>query len=406
MDRIPHSWLVAAHGWLHGLHGFVNAALAAIMSFVLALFSTAGTKVVHTTGELHRAVATSKGGARILLAPGEYAFFIDKTARNFGPAGLTITSQDLSHPAVVSGVNVSNWRHVIFSDLIVRYSVEQNGMFDVGSSDHITLDHLDIDGGGSKGIGVNMGYGCSFCTLQNSIIHDLSGGVVVNGTQLTGYPNATFTPNAGPVLISHNEVYNNTDDGIHGGYANRTTMVHNTFHDMINPGDGSHADAIQFEGLHYGAHYTMDDEVVTDNLIYQGKSDYGMQGVFLHGDNKADQFNRPVIARNTVCVAGQHNGVFLSGGVDFSVKDNYVVGQMTMKVFVHESLRGVVAGNTTNNLDVFENQGVTVGQNILLPAPADCAAALAHAAQTGAGAGPHASLGPRRPGAAPGPAQR
>jgi nitrous oxidase accessory protein NosD len=164
---------------------------------------------------------------------------------------------------------------------------------------------------------------------------------------------------------------------------------------MIDPKDGSHADAIQFENLPYGTHYPMDDEVITDNWFYQGESNYGMQGVFLHGGQSPEQMlHRAVIERNTVCIAGQFNGVFLSGGVDFSVKDNYVVGQKSMKVFVQQGTNGVVSGNTTNNVDVGANNNVTIGKNNTIGVPRDCTLAAAHAAQTGAGAGPRATLGP------------
>lgn len=393
--KLPHSWLSAIHGWVHVAHGFLRSVLAAVLGFIPAHFARAEIMVVHSTAELHAAVNKAKSGDKILLAPGQYSNFKDQISRSFAPSGLTITSQTPGAPASISGVNIFHWQYVTFSNLVVTNAPEQNGVFSLRDANYATLDHLDLDGGGARGIGVNIGEGCTHCTVQNSLIHDVGGGFSITGTQLSGYPNMTAIPNPGPVLISNNEIYHNRDDGIHGTYSNHTTVVHNTFHDMADPGDGSHPDAIQFENLPYGVHYPMDDEVIVDNWFYQGESKYGMQGVFLHGGQSPEQkFHRAVIERNTVCIATQYNGVFLTGGVDFSVRDNYVVGQIAMKIVVGQGLNGVVSGNTSNGLALADNSKVTETKNKTIGVPRDCALATSHAIQTGAGATARATLGP------------
>jgi hypothetical protein len=375
----------------------LRAALLACSLLTGPGVALAKTTVVTTTPQLKAAIAAAVSGDVIRLAPVKFAFFMVEKPQDFGPAGITITSQFPDRPASIAGLNLGNWSHVTISHLIVTWSVEQNAIIDLAADSHISLDHLDMNGSGATGpepviVGTSSGLNilgkCVECSLTNSLIHNTLGGITLSGDR-TGP--RSYEPNPGPVLVSNNEIWNINGDGIYGVYSNKTTISHNTIHDFVDPKDGSHADALQFEN----DAAPIDDLTVTDNWFYSGASTYGFQGIFLIGYPGFGPLNRLDVQRNTVCSTGQHNGLYITGAKNFVVKDNYISSGYAMKIHIYESDAGAIENNAADSIDMAKNTNVSEKKSSVIRVPRDCALAAAHAAAMAAGATPRNTLGPQ-----------
>ena len=99
---------------------------------------------VSNTAELEASLSSAHGGDTILLQPGTYSGFgLDN--KSFG-SGVTISSADPTHQAVLTNFNMSNVQGVTFSHLNFQVVLPSYSAFNVYSSQHITFDQVHMYG--------------------------------------------------------------------------------------------------------------------------------------------------------------------------------------------------------------------------------------------------------------------
>jgi hypothetical protein len=353
----------------------------------------AATTVVSSISALQTALNTRVSGDIIQVAPGTYTQLQDSTSRNYGPAGITITSQFPTNPAVIGGLNIKNWHFVNFTQMKITPWFTQNAMIDLQSSSDMVFDHVEVYDPawnpitqGSPGNTVVMGVGTvARVSFTNSLIHDGGGGVALVGSNST-------TVNPGPISFTNVEFYNFYHDMVHAALSSNVTFTHTHFHDVFDSGD--HADFMQFED---NAHFQDMANITAQDSLFDNPNpaSIGAQGPFLHGIGtvypSGTFFTNAQYLRNVVCVVGQVNALFLTQGINYTIQDNYVSSVSSQHINV-VGTGGTVTGNTSNGISVTDPSPVNISNNPVIASPSDCAAAYAVAAATGAGTSGH--LGP------------
>ena len=150
---------------------------------------------VSNTTQLQAAINTAADGDVISLASGTYSGMniFNKSFAN----GITITSADSAHPAVLNAMNMNGSSGITISN--IEFSEVNPGAqygFRIGSSQNITLDHLNIHGpsGFANYQNVNpvMIQNSDGVTLSNSEIHDANMAVSVLGSDHVTVSNNYF----------------------------------------------------------------------------------------------------------------------------------------------------------------------------------------------------------------------
>jgi hypothetical protein len=280
---------------------------------------------VNSVTELTNALKTVHAGDVIQLAAGTYnAVAINNL--HFDGAGVTITSADQGHEAVINGLAVSGSSGLSFNHLDVGLGT--SGIVSVGNnSSDIAFSDLTIQGSGlTQGVGV-MVRNSTDVSVSHSDFSQLSSGMGM--LQSSG------------VTISNNSFHEIATDGIVGGDVSNVTVSGNTFTNFYPP-SGAHPDAIQFFG---DATTQCSNILVEDNVITRGAGD-PIQGVFIENTNHIE------ITGNAMS-GTMYNGISVSGTSDALISDNFLQGYTDMGTWI--MTRGGSA-----NVSVIDNTVPTV----------------------------------------------
>jgi Ca2+-binding RTX toxin-like protein len=320
------------------------------------------TTVANSNG-LVAALNTAHSGDTIQLAAGTYSTLLLQNY-NFAGAGVTITSADPAHQAILTGMTLRNDTGFNISN--VEMTVNPAGAdnpFQIASSTNINLNHLNVhgslDGNPQDDVGGMIIRDSSNVTLSNSEFQQLHWAVTqLNDTGLT---------------ITNNNFHDIRTDGIRGGGSSNVTISHNAF-SSFSPVAGDHADAIQFWTTNTTA--SAHDITISDNVITRGSGD-AFQGIFMRDDVGNLPFQNVQISGNLVS-GGLYNGIVVQGGTHVAITGNEVIGLADQPSWI--DVRGDSNVTLANNQATqFLNDGstnVTATNDTTIATPTDGGKAL------------------------------
>jgi hypothetical protein len=293
-----------------------RAGLIALLLALAALVpagATAGTVRVTSDAELSAALAASRQGDVIQLAPAAYSTVI-VTGRG-GPAGdLTLQGEP---GASIAGMTISGSQRIVVSGLAVAPAAAR-ALISVATSSNVTFRGLNVDGG-AGGAGAAM-----------DLAATATGVVIIDSTFLhcsSPYCIRTSAPDA---VIQHNtfDALDDTDavHGFGGGVIRGNRMDHALPH-----GEGNHNDFIQIgaggpwtiDGNWFGVRTSgaasiwldpingglIHDAVISNNIV-TGHEAGQYVGIFVGGDGtSADLLPRNISLINNTVVSGLSNSL-------------------------------------------------------------------------------------------------
>ena len=313
---------------------------------------------------LASALKAAQDGDTISLSAGEYVM-TNKIQGVSYAQGITITSADVNHQAVVDGVYFQNASGVTLSNLQIKVDPRQTVAVIVQDSDHVTLDHLDIVGtavGVGSGVRVNGG---TQVVISNSEVHNLSGGITLS--------------NSDAVSVLNNRIHDIEVDGVQS-LGSSDVKVSGNFFTNFYPKAGDHSDAIQFVGSAVQAH----DITITDNTYVRGVGLANTQGIFMgdEGGTAAPNYENVTIAGNTI-VGAVYHGISVYGADHLDLNHNTVEGYVdqTSWIMVTDSTHSTETDNIATTLNPgVGNVGLVTSGNTTIAAGAvgDTAVLTAH----------------------------
>lgn len=264
---------------------------------------------VQNTAGLQAALSMAVAGETIQLTAGTYSG-VSIGGYNYGGAGVTITSADASHHAVITSLSVNGSSGLHFTNLEFSfpkaasdagtgaYGVQVNGSQNISfdhDSFHGVLDHdptLDI-----RGLLLAQD---SNISVTNSEFQQLNVGIHdLNVNQLT---------------ISGDNVHDIRADGIESSGTSHLIITDNSFSNFWPVGTpitgGDHADAVQFFTQPGQAPNT--DISVTNNVMVQGEGK-NFQDVFVQDMTAGSSPYKNVTISGNLIVGGSVNAIFVGG---------------------------------------------------------------------------------------------
>ncbi len=324
---------------------------------------------VSSSAALASALKTVHDGDTIQLTAGEYT--LSKLQSMSFASGVTITSADPAHQAVLDGVNMQNVSGLTLSNLEVKVDDKLGAaiILSGGNNDHFT--NLNIHGTGvGDGVGVRV-VGTNL-TLANSNIHDVGSGINIS--------------NSDAIAVTGNQIHNVQIDGIGVVGTSDIAISGNSFTNFY-PVAGNHSDAIQF--LTAGTTKAAHDITITNNTYVRGAGEASTQGIFLGNEAKIN-YENVNISGNTI-IGAIYNGIAVTDVDHLSLTHNTVQGytDITSEIFVTGATNSSLASNSANNFITTANPSLTItGDTVIKQAAIGDTSALTSAPTAAATSAP------------------
>jgi hypothetical protein len=269
------------------------------------------TFTVNNTIALNAALKTAHAGDTIQLGAGSYSGVV---INNFNVGGgITITSKDPKHVAVLTDLKVTGSSGLNFTNLEFSFAAaaDEKGTNALGikvesSSDihfrsdsiHGTLDHNPL----------NDVVGLSFKQVSN---------VSVENSEFQQLRVAITEGKSTGVTITGNNFHDIRVDGVDNTASTNVVISGNNFSNFHHTA-GDHSDAIQF--FTYGQTVGSSNITIADNVIVQGQGEV-MQGIFLQDEVGSLPFKNVTIQNNMI-VGGNWNGLMVKNAQNVTVTGN------------------------------------------------------------------------------------
>ena len=289
--------------------------------------------VVSDVSGLTAALRSAQSGDTILLNGGTYnGHYLQHLSF---PTGVTITSVDPAHRAVLDYVNLSDVHGLTFSNLEFLASQPNYAGIEVDNSSELHFDrvyiHGSLDGNsGNDANGMRVLYS-SNVSLTNSELEQLGRGSIFGITS--------------GVHVSGNHIHDIRTDGLDFAEVSYVKILNNLIHDIVlAPGD--HPDGIQFwtSGTTHASH----DILISGNVILRGGGGW-TEGIFLYDEVGTLPYQRLTITDNLIVGTG-YNAIRVIGAKDLVVSGNQLVSfaDDPMKTFfLLERSDSVVSSNNS-----------------------------------------------------------
>ena len=265
------------------------------------------TVTVNSTSALKSALASAQAGETIQLAAGTYTgVTIAKANLN----GVTITSADPSHRAVITGMTVSNSSGITFSNLDFSFAkaTSQAGINAFGvqltGSQNVTFDHDGfhgpLDNDPTLDIrGLNLAQDTNV-KVTNSEFQDLYVGI--HNLNTTG------------VTITGDNFHDIRSDGIDNSGVSNLNITDDTFSNFWRVGEpasgGDHGDAVQFFTQ---AGQSVNQNInVSNNVFVQGQG-LNFQDIFVQDMTAGAVPYKNVTINGNLIVGGSYNAIWVGG---------------------------------------------------------------------------------------------
>ncbi|WP_293907895.1 right-handed parallel beta-helix repeat-containing protein [Phenylobacterium sp.] len=271
---------------------------------------------IDSTAGLLAALKVAQGGDVLLLAPGVYSG-LNLNHMSYGQ-GITITSADPAHPAVITDFNLVNvagmtFSHVEFATL--DHTGDSDGgdkfwAFKVGRSDDIHFYDVKVHGS-LDGDSTNDAEGLQVRDSSN---------ISVVGCEFQQLERGLAIGQTYNVVVTDNNAHDLRSDGFDFAEVSNVVLTGNTFRNF-SPNAIDHPDAIQFwtSGTKTPSH----DIMISGNVIFRGDGAY-TQGIFLRDQIGTLPYQRVTIADNLIVGTG-YNGIRIQGATDLTLRGNQLV---------------------------------------------------------------------------------
>ena len=305
----------------------------------------ATTTTISDSSALWAALKFAHAGDTVLMAPGNYSLLRLDGANIAG--GVTVTSLDADHPAVIAGLNITNSSGLTFSNIEVTVDARTGFAIMLGSDSNMRFDHINLHGAAVGDGSAVMVRNSTNVTVSNSDIHDLTTGL--NHLNSTG------------VTFANNTLHDIQADGIRGGGSSNVTITGNHFTNF-KPQPADHPDAIQFwtTNTTTAAH----DIVITDNVFVRGTGG-AIQGIFVGNENQITYQN--VTITGNAIIGGMYHGISLTNGANVIVQNNLVEGfrDMTSWIMLNKTINATLTNNQATDYNYnATNTGLTNTGNV------------------------------------------
>jgi parallel beta-helix repeat protein len=320
--------------------------LAASMLFIdgLAASASADTPMddasVQSPDRIWGQIKQAQPGQTVEVAPGTYAP-LKLDGMKF-PRGITITSADKSHPAVIKGLNVTRSEGLTFKSIEFVVNPAVGFAVMLGSDNDIRFDHVAFRG-------ASVGDG-------NAIMVRNSSNVSVTGSEVHHLGTGINHLNSDHLTFSDNFVHDIQSDGIRGGGSSFVTISGNRFTDFF-PKPQDHPDAIQFwtRATSSPTH----DLAITDNIYVRGSGER-IQGIFVGNEDRIP-FQNVDIERNKI-LGGMYHGISIGYGDNITIKNNVVRGydDMTSWIMMHHTTNSSISDNEATTFQLKDSNSSLV----------------------------------------------
>lgn len=307
--------------------------------------------VVSTVAQLNSALASAHGGETIRLAPGVYSGLGTKEL-NYA-SGVTITSADETHPAVITPFYLSKSANITFSH-IEFFTAGSNDPqpFRVYHSKSISYIHDNFHGDLGVPPSSESCTGIRFFSSEN---------ISMTENDFSRLRVGIVNDNVSGGVFSDNSFHDMRSDGMDTIESNHILITNNVFTDF-EPADGDHPDAMQFWG-NRGTTTSPHDFTVDGNLVARG-SGRPIQGVFMGGDFIPYQ---DVIISNNIVVGGHYNAIAVGGAENLKILSNIVAAYSDYGSFIRmQRITGLtVTHNAAHRYLFADDSKVTQSANAL-----------------------------------------
>jgi Ca2+-binding RTX toxin-like protein len=316
------------------------------------------TTQVDSTAALISALQHAQGGDVILLAAGTYS---GASINGLSiPGGVTVTSADAAHQAVLTNFNILNSQGLTFSNVELFAQGTSGFTFQVKASSDIHFDNITLHGSldddpSNDASGLQV-MGSSNITITNSDFTQLARGMAVS----------TSTD----VTIENNYIHDIRSDGMDFAQVGNVRILHNILKDF-SPATGDHPDAIQFwtQGTTAPSH----DILISGNLITRGDGTGGAQGIFMGDELGTMHFQRVTISDNLLLGTGL-NALRINGATGLTLSNNDLVtfaGQDKTYILIQNADGVTATGNESIMYGWDKVTGLTQSGNITTVAVVD-----------------------------------
>jgi Ca2+-binding RTX toxin-like protein len=260
---------------------------------------------VGSTASLEAALGHAHAGDTIQLQAGQYDGLVIKYA-NF--SGVTITSADPSHPAVISSFDMTNVTGLTFRNVELLANTGVNFDFNVRNSADVHFDHVNVHG-----------------SLDNNPANDPEGIEFTNSSNVS-ITNSVFQQlgrgagafSSSNVQMTGNTVHDMRSDGFDFAQVDHVTVSGNNFTNFF-PVAGDHPDAIQFWTL--GTTAASHDITISNNVVTEGHGTVGSQGIFFKDEVGTLAYQNVTISGNLI-QGGYTNGIRLDHANGLNINNN------------------------------------------------------------------------------------
>jgi hypothetical protein len=324
-----------------------------------------GDAAVDSPSALEAALASAHAGQTIRLAPGVYPELVIHDLKG----GVTITSADPAHPAVINGLKMSGVDGVALTELEFSFpeAQDEQGTNRFGAmvtdSNDIRFDHDHFHGVLGK-VAVMDIKGMQIVSSQH---------VVVSNSEFQALRVGLHNKQNRYVTITGNNFHNIRVDGIDNGDTSDEVVSGNNFSEFHRMGEqptgGDHGDAIQFWT---SKAESAENITISDNVVVQGAG-RNNQGIFVQALPRGGQpFKHVTIERNLI-VGGSPNAIGVNGAEDVKITDNMVVAlagaPLTPSIRI-QNTDGVVLANNSSAEYALKRNNARMSENGDRPAGA------------------------------------
>jgi Ca2+-binding RTX toxin-like protein len=317
---------------------------------------TMSTMNVTNTAELQLALKAAQAGDAILLAAGTYSGL---SISNLNIAGtVSITSQDLSRPAILKPFTISGSSGLNFSNL--EFSADGftgYNSYIVQNSNNIHFKNLDIHGSQNSDLSKSVTTG--FFVRNSS---DVS----IKDSEFQYFKVGISNATSNNVTYSGNNFHNLRTDGINFSGSSYVQVTNNRFTNFSpNMAGGDHPDAIQFwtAGTKASAH----DILISGNTISRGTSKVAPQGIFLGDEVGNLPYQKVTISKNTL-TGMSYNGIAIARGQNITVDSNTVTpySDLTSRISILNSATVHLTSNKAGEYILKNNSNLVQSSNSTL----------------------------------------
>ena len=341
------------------------------------MFLLAGPQQAHSAAiirvsgetELLSAIAASRGGDIIELAPGNYGALRLKAKQAgwaSGPLPLTIRSAGPGHRAVFNAISLSGVRNLALDGVAIQYAFApgeppHRPTITIRDSDGIAIRNALIVGDNARASGTPAdGYATGI-----GLVVSESRNIEIRDSEIrTWHRGATFG-NVDGLVIAGNNLHDMRSDGMDFASVRDVLIEGNHIHDFRRaPKSGDHADMIQF--WTNGTKSPTRSVRITGNFLDIGNGN-GTQSIFMRNEEVDkgragdEMFYGDIAIEGNVIRNAHAHGITVGETDGLSIVSNTLVQSVSVKDGGKVSRPSINVKSKARNVDISRNLAPAIG---------------------------------------------